>query len=38
VQLKAAAGPFFAQLSAEQKRELRMLAHIIGLGSVMAQL
>jgi hypothetical protein len=38
VQLKAAASPFFAQLNADQKRELRMLAHIIGLGSVVAQL
>jgi hypothetical protein len=38
VQLKAAAGPFFAQLSADQKRELKMLAHIIGLGNVVAQL
>lgn len=37
-QLKSAAGPFFAQLSADQKRELRALAHIIGLGNVVAQL
>lgn len=38
VRLKAAATPFFAQLSAQQKRELKMLAHVIGLGKVMAQL
>lgn len=37
-QLKAAATPFFARLSAEQKRQLRMLAHLIGLGRVVAQL
>ena len=36
--LKAAATPFFAQLSGEQKRQLRMLAHLIGLGKVVAQL
>lgn len=36
--LKAAATPFVAQLNAEQKRELRMLGHVIGLGKVMAQL
>jgi hypothetical protein len=38
VQLKAAATPFFAQLNADQKRELKMLAHLIGLGKVVAQL
>jgi hypothetical protein len=38
VQLKTAATPFFAQLNADQKRELKMLAHLIGLGKVMAQL
>lgn len=38
VRLKAAATPFFAQLRADQKRELKMLAHLIGLGKVMAQL
>jgi hypothetical protein len=38
VRLKAAATPFFAQLNADQKRELKMLAHLIGLGKVMAQL
>ncbi|MEZ5765381.1 MAG: hypothetical protein R3D69_14830 [Xanthobacteraceae bacterium] len=37
-QLKAAATPFFSRLSAEQKRQLRMLAHLIGLGRVVAQL
>ena len=37
-QLKAAVTPFFAQLSAEQKRQLRMLAHLIGLVRVVAQL
>lgn len=36
--LKAAATPFFAQLNADQKRELKMLAHLIGLGRVVAQL
>jgi hypothetical protein len=36
--LKAATTPFIATLSAEQKRELRMLAHLIGLGRVVAQL
>lgn len=36
--LRAAAAPLLAQLSAEQKRELRMLAHLIGLGKVVAQL
>jgi hypothetical protein len=38
VRLKAAATPFFAQLNAEQKRELKMLAHLIGLSKVVAQL
>jgi hypothetical protein len=38
VKLKAAATPFFAQLNADQKRELKMLAHLIGLGKVVAQL
>lgn len=38
VQLKSAASPFFAKLTADQKRELRMLAHIIGLGNVVALL
>jgi hypothetical protein len=37
-QLKAAATPFFSRLSAEQKRQLRMLAHLVGLGRVIAQL
>lgn len=37
-QFKAAAAPFMAKLSGEQKRELRMLAHIIGLGTVVAML
>jgi hypothetical protein len=36
--LKAATAPFIATLTADQKRELRMLAHIIGLGKVVAQL
>ena len=36
--LKTAATPFFAQLNTDQKRELRALAHIIGLGKVVAQL
>jgi hypothetical protein len=36
--LKAATAPFIATLSGEQKRELRMLAHVIGLGRVVAQL
>ncbi|MDQ8726407.1 hypothetical protein [Bradyrhizobium sp. LHD-71] len=36
--LKAAATPFVAQLTADQKRELKMLAHLIGLGKVVAQL
>ena len=34
--MKAAATPFFAQLNADQKRELKMLAHLIGLGKVVA--
>ncbi len=38
VRLKAAATPFFAQLNADQKRELKMLAHLIGLSKVVAQL
>lgn len=38
VKLKEATTPFIATLSAEQKRELRMLAHLIGLGRVVAQL
>jgi len=38
VKLKAAATPFFAQLNADQKRELKMLAHLIGLGKVVAAL
>ena len=36
--LKAAALPLLAQLRADQKRELNMLAHIIGLGSALARL
>jgi hypothetical protein len=36
--LKAAATPFFTQLNADQKRELKLLAHLIGLGKVVAQL
>ena len=36
--LKAAATPFIAQLTADQKRELRTLAHLIGLGRIVAQL
>jgi len=36
--LKAATTPFIATLTGDQKRELRMLAHIIGLGRVVAQL
>lgn len=36
--LKAAALPLFAQLRADQKRELNMLAHIIGLESALARL
>jgi hypothetical protein len=36
--LKAAVTPFVATLTADQKRELRMLAHLIGLGRVVAQL
>jgi hypothetical protein len=36
--LKAAATPFVATLTADQKRELRMLAHLIGLGKLVAQL
>ena len=38
VKLKEAATPFFAQLNAEQKQQLKMLAHLIGLGKVVAQL
>lgn len=38
VNLKTAATPFFAQLSADQRRELKLLAHVIGLGKVVAQL
>ncbi len=38
VRLKTAATPFFAQLNADQKRELKMLAHLIGLSKVVAQL
>lgn len=38
VRLKAAATPFFAQLNSQQRRELKLLAHVIGLGKVMAQL
>ena len=38
VKLRAAATPFFAQLNVEQKRELKMLAHLIGLGKVVAAL
>ena len=38
VRLKTAATPFFAQLNGEQKRELKMLAHLIGLGKVVAEL
>lgn len=37
-QFKAAAEPFFSKLSGDQKRELKMLAHIIGLGTVVAML
>ena len=37
-QFKAAAEPFFSKLNGEQKRELKMLAHIIGLGTVVAML
>jgi hypothetical protein len=36
--LKAATAPFIATLTADQKRELRTLAHLIGLGKVVAQL
>lgn len=36
--LKTAAGPFIASLSAGQKGELRMLAHLVGLGPVVAKL
>jgi hypothetical protein len=36
--LKAATTPFIATLTADQKRELRMLAHLIGLGPVVARL
>jgi hypothetical protein len=36
--LKAATTPFLATLTGEQKRELRMLAHIIGLSRIVAQL
>ena len=36
--LKAATSPFIATLTGDQKRELRMLAHLIGLGRVVAQL
>jgi hypothetical protein len=36
--LKAATTPFIATLTGEQKRELRMLAHIIGLSRIVAQL
>ena len=36
--LKAATTPFIASLTADQKRELRMLAHLIGLGKVVAEL
>ena len=38
VKLKEVATPFFAQLNGEQKRELKMLAHLIGLGKVVAAL
>jgi hypothetical protein len=38
VKLKAVATPFFAQLSGEQRRELKTLAHLIGLGKVVAAL
>lgn len=37
-QFKAAAAPFFSKLTGDQKRELKMLAHIIGLGTVVAML
>ena len=36
--LKAATTPFIASLTADQKRELRMLANLIGLGKVVAEL
>jgi hypothetical protein len=36
--LKTAAAPLMAQLNADQKRELRTLAHLIGLAKVAAQL
>lgn len=36
--LKAATAPFIATLTADQKRELRMLANLIGLGRVVAEL
>ena len=36
--LKAATTPFIATLTNDQKRELRMLAHLIGLGPVVAKL
>ena len=36
--LKAATTPFIATLTADQKRELRVLANLIGLGKVVAQL
>jgi hypothetical protein len=36
--LKAAALPLFAQLRADQRRELNMLAHIIGLQSALARI
>ena len=38
VKLRAAATPFFATLNGDQKRELKMLAHLIGLGRVVATL
>jgi hypothetical protein len=38
VKLRAAATPFFATLNGDQKRELKTLAHLIGLGKVVAAL
>jgi hypothetical protein len=38
IKLQTAATPFIAQLSANQKRELKVLAHLVGLGKVVAQL
>jgi len=37
VGLQSAATPFIAQLRANQKQELKMLAHLVGLGKIVAQ-